>query len=143
MNFARIAMEEAKRLLKESHKEDRWNPIKEDLSSYIKKRRERSFRRLSEFVKDLNGLTLITNRPLTVENSGSAVMFPCIRLSEVMKFENKPIADIFIEITDEGKVQCRAECLWFDPTVRLTSEYPERLMTRLAKQIGSILKVEE
>ena len=79
MNFAKIAIEEAKRLQRESHL------VVDNFSSYVKKRRERLYRRLSSFVKDFNGLTLTSNRVIVVENSGSVAMFPCIRISEVME----------------------------------------------------------
>lgn len=141
MDFVRIAIEEARRLIADGDN----HVMDVDRIEYLKKRRERIYRRLTEAIRDFNGLLLKSKRKLLVENSGSAIMFPCIRLYEAMEYENTPLVDIFIEITDDGEqshVQCRAECLWFDPATRLTSCDPDKLMTNLAKQIATVLKVD-
>lgn len=142
MDYSKFALEEAKRIEDEKAREPVFN---EDVS-FLQKRRDRLYRRLAVSTADFNGLDLKSGKKMIIENSGSPVMFPCIRFCEKMEYENRPLVDIFIEIVDginnAGEVVCRAECLWTDPTTRISSGDPDSFMRSLATLIATILKVD-
>lgn len=142
MNYVRIAQEEARK--RSNEPTGRSDCTENDM--FLQKRRERVYRRLIEATRDFNGLVLVSGRRLLVENSGSVSVMPCIRFVEVTDYENHPLINVFIEITDDGEqsdVQCHAECLWLEQSLRLISRSADNIMMHLARQLGTILKVQQ
>lgn len=153
MDYVKYAMEEAKRLA--AQEESPKHHIYSDMVRYLHQKRERYYRRLHTYLSEFVGLNLKSGRTLLLSNLGSSV-HPCIRMVEKVEFpmsemvegasQDHTLVDIFVEITEDGlesRVQCRAECLWLEHALRLTSSDPENLMKPLARQLGELLKVEE